>query len=176
MGSKDPGIVQVYTGSGKGKTTAALGQALRACGWGLRVIVLQFLKNGRNSGELRSAAGLQNLKFECFGTGEFIRKGNPGPEDLRLASAGVSRAREIMENRECDLLILDEINTAVDLGVVEEKDAIELIDLRPGTIDLVLTGRNARPLVIQKADLVTEMLDVKHPFERGLEARRGIEY
>jgi len=176
MSSRHSGIVQVYTGKGKGKTTAALGQAIRACGWGMRAMVIQFMKNGRNSGEVAASASIENLKFECFGSGAFVRKGHPLAEDLRLAAEGLRRAEEILKRGSCDILILDEINVAVDLGLIEEESVLRLLDLRPPNMHLVLTGRGARSSIIQRADLVTEMQEIKHPYTSGRKAEKGIEY
>ncbi len=176
MSSQGLGIVQVYTGKGKGKTTAALGQALRACGWGMRAMVIQFMKDGRNSGEIAASAFIENLKFECFGSGGFVERGHPLSEDLRLATEGLRRAEEILRTGSCDILILDEINVAVDLGLIEEEAVLRLLDLRPPNMHLVLTGRGARASIIQRADLVTEMREIKHPYGSGRKAERGIEY
>jgi cob(I)alamin adenosyltransferase len=168
--------VQVYTGSGKGKTTAAWGQALRACGWGMRAVVIQFMKDGRNSGEIAASTSIENLKFECFGSGDFVEKGQLLPEDLRLAAEGLRKAEEILGAGSCDILILDEINVAVDFGLIEEEAVLRLLDLRPPNMQLVLTGRGARAAIIQRADLVTEMREIKHPYASGRKAEKGIEY
>ena len=176
MSSRGLGIVQVYTGSGKGKTTAAWGQALRACGWGMRAVVIQFMKDGRNSGEIAASASIENLKFECFGSGGFVEKGQPLPEDLKLAAKGLRKAEEILKAGTCDILILDEINVALDFGLIEEEAVLRLLDLRPPDMQLVLTGRGARTSIIQRVDLVTEMREIKHPYASGRKAEKGIEY
>ena len=169
-------FVHVYTGNGKGKTTAALGLGLRAAGHGLRVFLLQFMKGDPEYGELLAIRGLRNFDFLQSGLSTFVTKGDPGPEDLRRARAGLARARELLAEGRYDVVILDEINCAVDYGLLAEDDVLRLIDERPGHVELVLTGRNARPKVMDKADLVTEMVEIKHPFQRGVLARKGIEH
>lgn len=169
-------FVHVYTGNGKGKTTAALGLGLRAAGHGLRVFLLQFMKGDPEYGELRALASLPNIEFQQSGLPTFVTKGNPGPEDVRLARAGLARARELLAAEEHDLVILDELICAVDYGLVPEADVLALLDARPPHMELVLTGRNATPAIIDKADLVTEMQEIKHPFQNGILARKGIEH
>jgi cob(I)alamin adenosyltransferase len=170
------GYVQVYTGDGKGKTTAAMGLAFRAAGRGLRTFVAQFLK-GRPTGEIEAAKKLAPLVvIEQFGREGFLTaKAGPAAEDIALARAGLDRAREALASGSYDIVVLDEVNTAVHLKVLAEADVLDLIDRRPAAVELVLTGRRAPASFVERADLVTEMRAVKHYFDRGVQAREGIE-
>jgi cob(I)alamin adenosyltransferase len=166
--------VQVYTGEGKGKTTAALGLALRACGSGLRVFLVQFAK-GRPSGELVALARFADLvTVRQFGREGFIL-GEPEPEDRDLARAGWREARQAASSR-YDLLILDEIGIALHYGLVDTAEVLALVRDKPAGLELVLTGRRMPDEVLQAADLVTEMREVKHYHARGVPARQGIEF
>jgi cob(I)alamin adenosyltransferase len=173
----EKGLIQVYTGNGKGKTTASLGLALRAVGHGLKVLVIQFMKADINYGELKSTQQLSpHLAIKRMGRDTFVSKSNPDPEDIQRAGEGFALAKKAFQNKEYDIVILDEINMAVDYGLVPLADLLELIDSKPGTIELVLTGRNAKPEIMEKADLVTEMVDRKHYYDKGVPARKGIEF
>ena len=177
------GLVQVYTGAGKGKTSAALGLALRATGYGLRVCVIQFLK-GSPTGELKSAEKLAPfLQIEQWGRKSsdpdgraWVRKGLVREEDRSMAQKALKRAREIILNKEFDILILDEINVALFFGLLELRQVLELIRAKPAEIELILTGQKAPKEILAAADLVTETVKIKHPFDRGMPARKGIEY
>ncbi len=172
----EKGLIQVYTGNGKGKTTAALGLALRAVGHGLKVLIIQFLKGNINYGELESAKKLSPcLTLKKMGQNTFISRSHPDPTDLQLAQEGFALAKKAIENEEFDIVILDEINLAIDYGLVSLSDVLELMDSKPGTVELILTGRNARPEIMEKADLVTEMVERKHYYDKGITARKGIE-
>ena len=167
--------MQVYTGEGKGKTTAALGLALRACGSGLRVVLVQFAK-GRPSGELAALARFADLvTVRQFGREGFIL-GEPEPEDRELARAGWREARRAAGDGGYDLLILDEIGIALHYGLVDTAEVLALVRDKPAGLELVLTGRRMPGEILQAADLVTEMREVKHYHARGVPARRGIEY
>ena len=169
------GLVQVYTGNGKGKTTAALGLALRAVGHGMKVLMIQFMK-GNQYGELESAKKLSPcLIIKQVGRETFISKSNPDPKDLQLAQEGFLIAKKAIQNKEYDIVILDEINLAIDYALIPVKDLLQLIDSKPETVELILTGRNVRREILQRADLVTEMVDRKHYYDRGVPAREGIE-
>lgn len=169
------GLVQVYTGNGKGKTTAALGLALRAVGRGLRVHIMQFMK-GQSYSELNSLRRLApELTCEQVGRDVFLRKGAVAPEDVRMAQEALARARELVASGAFDLVILDELNCAVDFELLPVAAALELIRNKAPLTELVLTGRNARPEVMAAADLVTEMREVKHYYNAGQPARAGIE-
>ncbi|MBN2062842.1 MAG: cob(I)yrinic acid a,c-diamide adenosyltransferase [Deltaproteobacteria bacterium] len=168
------GYVQVYTGDGKGKTTAALGLALRAVGAGLRVYIAQFLK-GMEYSELHSIERYSDLiTLRQYGTKCFIN-GKPGGEDFRLSRLGFEESREAILSGKYQLVILDEANIAVFFGLLKVEDLIELIDIRPADVELVITGRYADPELMEKADLVTEMKEIKHYYAGGVQAREGIE-
>ena len=170
------GTVQVYTGDGKGKTTAALGLAMRAVGHGLTVYMIQFMKGSSNYGELASAARLPGFTIEQSGRDEFVDKGNPAQVDIDMARAGLEKAREAVSGGEFDLVILDEINVALDFALLTLDDVMSLIEARPPHVELVLTGRSAHPEVVRVADLVSEVLNIKHHYDAGVQAREGVEY
>jgi cob(I)alamin adenosyltransferase len=172
----DKGLVQVYTGNGKGKTTCALGLALRAVGRKLRVCVIQFMKGGGPYGE-QMAAEMLSPYLEIIQTGKtgWTRKDKPDSEDIRLAGEALSTATGALSGNRYDLVILDEINYAVNYGLISVDDVLELIRIKPATVELVMTGRNAHERVIEAADLVTEMREIKHYFKAGVKARTGIE-
>jgi cob(I)alamin adenosyltransferase len=172
----EKGLVFVYTGNGKGKTTAALGLALRAIGHGRKVLMIQFMK-GRDYGEtLAVERFLPDLTLYKCGQDSFVMKGNLSPLDIELALKGLQLAREAMLAEKYDLIILDEINVAVNFNLVPLEDILDLIRNKPEKIDLGLTGRYAPPEVIALADLVTEMKEIKHPFSQGISAREGFEF
>ncbi len=168
------GTVQVYTGDGKGKTTAAIGQVIRALGHGQRVLVVQFLK-GRPSGEVKVLEGMENVTVKRFGSSRFVC-GSPTPEDIELAKKGFEGMREAVLSGEYDLVVLDEINLLVDYGMLDVEQVVELMKERPKNVELILTGRNAHRQVIEAADLVSEVRAVKHYYKRGVRARPGVEY
>jgi len=176
MAEKFKGYVQVYTGSGKGKTTAALGLALRAAGHGLRSYIGQFLK-GQVYGELSAARKLQPLiTIEQFGRKGFIHvTENPDEEDIRRAREGLEKCRRAMLSGRFTIVVLDEINVALHFRLLGEKDVHSLLDQKPAEVEVVLTGRYAPPSLLRRADLVTEMKEKKHYYARGVRARAGIE-
>ncbi len=167
-------LVHVYTGNGKGKTTAALGLAVRATGHGFNVVMIQFMKGKINYGELETARILPNFEIKQFGRPEFVSKENPDPEDIKLAQEGLEYAREVIFSQEYDMVILDEICVAMDFKLISADEVVTLIEKRPKTVELVLTGRNCPPQIVKIADYVTEMLEIKHPYTRGIQARKGI--
>jgi cob(I)alamin adenosyltransferase len=170
------GLIQVYTGSGKGKTTAALGLALRAVGHGFRVLVIQFLKGGIAYGELRSAKKLSPyLTIMPMGREHFVNKKDPHPIDVGWAKRGWELAKRSVQSQKYQLVILDEINVAVEYGMIPLKDLLDLMKKKPENVELVLTGRWAKPAVLRCADLVTEMKEKKHYYRKGIESRIGIE-
>lgn len=170
------GTVQVYTGDGKGKTTAALGLAMRAAGHGLTVYMIQFMKGRRDNGEVASASRLPGLVMEQVGRDAFVHREAPAPVDVKLARKGLARAQEVLTSGSYDVVILDELNVALDFGLVDLRDVLRLIEARPPHVELVLTGRSAHPEVVRAADLVSEILCIKHWRDDGVEAREGIEY
>lgn len=168
-------MIQVYTGCGKGKTTAALGLALRAAGAGLRVYIGQFAKGKPyHYNELKSLKKFPNIKVEQFGRGCFI-KVKPKKEDIESAQEGLKRAKGIIAGKAYDLIILDEINIALHFGLLRENEVISMIKSLPKKKELVLTGRNASPRIIRLADLVSEIKEIKHYYKKGVRARRGID-
>jgi cob(I)alamin adenosyltransferase len=167
------GYVHVYTGDGKGKTTAALGLALRAAGAGVRVFIAQFAK-GRASAEHVALGRFRDLIALRHCGGAFLR-GEPGPEDVRLARECFREAREAVMSGDYAVAILDEANIATHFGLLAVEDLLALIDDRPPEVEIVITGRWADPRVVERADLVTEMRDAKHYFARGVRPRAGIE-
>jgi len=177
MPGGEQGLVQVYTGEGKGKTTAALGLVLRAAGWGLRSLVIQFMKQ-QQTGERQALARFLALcvTLEQFGRAGFLRRGQALPEDVALARQGLERARAALKSSDYDIVVLDEVNTAVDFGLLAEQEVLELIELKPASVELVLTGRGAPAGLLARADLVTRMVEEKHPYRVGVGARRGIDY
>ena len=168
------GYVQVYTGDGKGKTTAALGLALRAVGAGLRVYIAQFLK-GMDYSELHSIKKYSDLiTLKQYGSACFIN-GKPSDEDFRLSRLGLEESREAILSGTYELVILDEANVAVHFGLLKVEDLLELITIKPEGLELVITGRYAKPELLEKADLVTEMKEIKHYYAAGVQARIGID-
>jgi len=168
------GLIQVYTGGGKGKTTAALGLAVRAAGAGLKVSIHQFMKNGQYS-ELKALKKINNITVRQCGRRCFI-KGKPEYGDIKCAEDGLKAAARDINSRKYNLVILDEINIALKLGLIKAKDVISLVNRKPKGVELVLTGRGCPAAVLKKADLITEMREIRHPFKIGVTARAGIEY
>ena len=176
MPKLEKGLVQVYTGNGKGKTTAAFGLALRAIGRGLKVYIIQFIKGGFDYGELYVVDKLPNLKLKAFGRGKFVTQKPAEKVDVEFAEKAIALAEEVVKSGEYDIVILDEINVALNLKLIKTEKVLELIKNKPKHVELVLTGRYAPDEIIEVADLVTEMKEVKHPFNKGFQARKGIEY
>jgi cob(I)alamin adenosyltransferase len=170
------GFIHIYTGDGKGKTTAALGLALRGAGCGLKTCVVQLMK-GQHYSELDAVKMLQGLvAIEQYGHPSFCRITNPpDPADVQRARAGLARLHEIMASGGCDILVGDEVLTAMKFGFLTEGDVLGLMDARPEGMELVLTGRGATEAIMDAADLVTEMCEVKHYYRKGVDARSGIE-
>ncbi len=172
------GLILINTGPGKGKTTAALGTALRASGNGMRVLVLQFLKGSWHYGELDSIATFgPDFVIRQMGRG-FVKVGGAetDPEDIRLVEEAWAEAREAILSGEWDLVVLDEINYAISYGMLSPEQVAETLRGRPEMVNVILTGRNAHPLLVELADTVTEMREVKHAYQKGILAQRGIEY
>lgn len=170
------GLIHLYTGDGEGKSITAFGLALRAVGHGYRVVIIQFMKGRRDVGEYKVKNRLApNYEIHQFGRREFIDLKNPSPADYLLAQRALRFAKKALK-RKPHLLILDEINLAVSIGLIKLDDVLEILDNIPEPTTIVLTGRNAPKELIERADLVTEMREIKHPWRRGVQARRGIEY
>ena len=172
----DQGLIQVYTGSGKGKTTAALGQAMRAAGQGLQVYIIQFMKGWPYYGELDTVGHHPNITLKQFGRPDYVDKEKPEPIDIRMAEEALQHAREVVTGGEYSLVILDEINVALEWNLITLDSVLDLLDQKPESVELILTGRYAHPEIIARADLVTEMHEIKHPYQKGVISRRGIEY
>jgi cob(I)alamin adenosyltransferase len=172
------GLILINTGPGKGKTTAALGTALRAVGNGMRVLVLQFLKGSWHYGELDAIQTFgSNFVIKQMGRG-FVKVGGAetDPEDVRLVEAAWAEAREAIGSGEWDLIVLDEINYAISYGMLDVEAVAEALKGKPEMLHVILTGRSAHPLLVEMADTVTEMREVKHAYQHGVLAQRGIEY
>lgn len=172
------GLLILFTGNGKGKTSAALGSALRAVGQGFKVLMIQFIKGSRRCGEL-DAAPLLGGAFEIRVMGRGYVKAKPGtadPEDIRLAEKAWKSALEAMHSGKYDMLILDEINCAIDCGMIPLDRVLAGLTARPEQLHVICTGRNAPGKLIEAADLASEITQIKHPYQRGLRAQRGIEY
>ncbi len=168
-------MLQVYTGNGKGKTTAALGLGLRVVGAGKKVLLVQFLKDGSSS-ELKVIRRIRNFEVRVFGRKGFISKNNLTQKDFDLANQGFNFAQKAVQGKKYNLIILDEINVVVSLGLLKVEDLISLIKKTPLRTELILTGRQASKKIIQLADLVSEVKEVKHYFKKGIKARKGIEF
>lgn len=174
MGTLGKGYVHVYTGNGKGKTTAALGLALRASGAGLKVYIQQFAKNKKYS-EIKALQGIKNIKVSQCGNGPLITA-KPVIADIECAENGFEDAKRSIFSGKYDLVVLDEINIAMNIGLLAPRDVINIIKKKPRNLELVLTGRGCPSSIMKIADLVTEMREIAHPYNKGIVARRGIEY
>lgn len=172
------GLLLINTGPGKGKTTAAMGTALRAVGNGMRVLMLQFLKGSWHYGELDAVEAFgENFVLKQMGRG-FVKIGGAetDPEDVRMVEAAWAEARAAIYSGDWDMVVLDEINYAIGYGMLDPVVVVEALSARPEMVHVILTGRNAHPLLVELADTVTEMHEVKHAYQKGILAQRGIEY
>ncbi len=173
----EKGLIQVYTGSSKGKSTAAFGLALRAVGHGFQVFIVQFMKGSTYYGELNSFKRLEpECRLEHYGLPGWVKKGEARPEDVAEARKALARAEEMMLSGAWDIIILDEINNALWFELLTLEEVLAFINKKPEQVELVLTGRNAPEEIISVAHLVTEMVERKHPYQLGINARKGIEY
>ena len=172
----EEGLVQIYTGNGKGKSTACFGLALRAMGRGLKVKIVQFLKGDTRYGEIIALKNFPAIDVVQFGSPEFVNPLHPREEDRKMAQDALEHGREALLSGRYDIVIMDEIHVAAKLGLISVDDILDLIRGKPKPVELVLTGRDADARVIEAADLVTEMRLIKHPYEKGISARYGIEY
>ena len=169
------GLIQVYTGDGKGKTTAALGLALRAAGRNMKVLIVQFMKKW-DYGELHSVKLIPNITLETFGTKEFVYKGKAKKIDYEEAEKAFSFGIKGMQSGNYDIVIFDELNMALYYELLDLKEVVKKIMEKPQNVEVIITGRRAPQEIIEIADLVTEMREIKHPYQKGVEARIGIEY
>jgi len=175
----EDGLVIVYTGGGKGKTTAALGMALRAVGYGHKVCMIQFIKGSWHYGEMDSSKKLAP-EFELVAIGKgfvgILDDKSPKEDHEKYAEEAIKMCKDKILSEKYDLIILDEINYAVNLGLINIKSVMDLIKLKPKKLDLVLTGNHAKEEILKLADLVTEMKEIKHPFQSGIKAKKGIDF
>jgi cob(I)alamin adenosyltransferase len=169
------GLIHVYTGNGKGKTTAAIGLGVRAAGDGLKVLMIQFMK-GRRYSELDALEKLQNFSVVQFGRDEFVSKEKPAQVDIDLAQKGLAYAKEVIHKQSYDVVILDEINVALEYRLITLQDVLHVLKEKPESLELVLTGRYASPDIIKHADVVSEILEIKHPYQKGVLSRKGIDW
>jgi cob(I)alamin adenosyltransferase len=178
MGTKKTqGLISVLTGNGKGKTTAALGIALRAAGHGMRVLILQFMKKRTNIGEIKALAKAHlPITVEQYGRRVFFKTRTCEAMDIHMANQGLEAFREAMTSGVYDLIILDEINMALDFELLKTEEVMEALEKRPPALHLVLTGRNAKKAILEIADCVTEMKEIKHHYNKGIHAQKGMEY
>jgi cob(I)alamin adenosyltransferase len=170
------GLVQVFTGNGKGKTTAALGTVLRATGHGHSVFIIFFMKGDYAYGEYEALSRLPGVEFVTYGFRRLTDPTNIRPEEREQARQAMEKAREAVTGGRYDLVVLDEINVAVGFGLIEMEEVLRLVEDKPPDVELILTGRYADNRLLEVADLVTEMVKVKHPFDEGVRARKGIEF
>lgn len=175
------GYIQVYTGDGKGKTTASLGLAMRALGRCWKVLIIMFTKGGNDYGELNSFRELspeisENLKIVQAGLDRIVYKENQSENDNKTIKEGWELAKKAIQNDEYQLIILDEANIAIDLGILDVDEVVEVLKNKPDDMEIVLTGRNAHPKIVEIAHLVSKIDPVKHYWDKGISARKGIEY
>jgi cob(I)alamin adenosyltransferase len=170
------GLVQIFTGNGKGKTTAALGTVLRAAGHGLKTLVVFFMKGDYAYGEYETLSRLPNVETTSFGFRQLTDPANIKPEEIEQARQALAAAREAVLSGKYDLVVLDEVNVALGFNLLELEEVARLIQDKPPGVELILTGRYADNRLIEMADLATEMVKLKHPFDQGIKARKGIEY
>ncbi|NLY39701.1 MAG: cob(I)yrinic acid a,c-diamide adenosyltransferase [Firmicutes bacterium] len=175
MGTNKRGLIMVYTGNGKGKTTAAIGQALRAHGQGYRIYIIHFMK-GRDYGEFLASHYLPRWTVVRAGRDVFVDREKPAEIDIELAREGFAQAQKAIFSGEYDLVVLDEIIVAVDYGLIPEQELLQLLQEKPAAVHLVLTGRGASPELIKRADMVSEVVAIKHHYESGVPSCKGIEY
>jgi len=174
--SSSQGLVQVFTGDGKGKTTAALGTVIRALGQGQKAYVVFFMKGDYPYGERKILSQLPNVGMASFGSLEFVDPDNVKPQAKEQAALALSAAREAVLSGNYDIVVLDEVNVALAFKLIPLDEVIRLIRDKPPNVELILTGRKADAQLVKLADLVTECLNIKHPYDKGIKSRKGIEY
>jgi cob(I)alamin adenosyltransferase len=173
------GLVIVYTGKGKGKTTAALGMALRAVGYNYKICMIQFIKGSWHYGEMTSSKRLEpEFELTAIGKGFVGIIDDKSPIELHkeIAAEALHIAKEKIQSKKYDIVILDEINYAINLGLIKLEDVLEMIKMKPSSLNLVLTGNHVKDEIIEVADLVTEMREIKHPFKEGIKAKKGVDF
>ncbi len=175
MALKKPGLIMVFTGDGKGKTTAAVGQAVRALGHGFKVYMIHFMK-GRDYGEFLATANMANLTLVRAGRDSFVDRVKPDPVDVDLAREGFSKASQAVLSGNYDFVVMDEINVAVDYGLIAKAELLDLLQKKPKDVSVILTGRGASPELVKVADMVSEVLAIKHHYQEGADCCPGIEY
>lgn len=172
----EKGLVEIYTGNGKGKTTAALGLALRAAGHGARIVIIQFMKSWNGFGELKALPKFKNITLIHTGMPKCIRMGAESEWDASEAAKGMRLAKKYAAPNMCDMLILDEISWAISHKLITTEEVLKLIQNKPESLEIVITGRDAPAKLIEAADLVSEIQEIKHPFTKGIKERKGVEY
>ncbi len=175
MEKECPGLIMVFTGDGKGKTTAAVGQAVRALGHGFSVCMIHFMK-GRDYGEFLALDKMPGLTIVRAGRDDFVCRESPEQVDIDLAREGFSRAEKAIVNHEYDFVVLDEINVAVDFKLIKEDELLALLEKKPSGMTVILTGRGASQELVKRADTVSEVLSIRHHYEQGADCVAGIEY
>ena len=170
------GLVEIFTGEGKGKTSAALGVALRALGYGLKVCIIYFMKGDYPYSEQKVLSRLPNINLTRFGKRGFVDPKNIKEEDRKQAREALEAARDAVTSGKYDVVVLDEVNVATAWDILDTSDVVQLIKKKPPNVELILTGRYADDRLIELADMVTEMKEIKHPHNRGISAREGIDY
>ena len=169
------GLIQVYFGNGKGKTTAALGLALRAAGRGKEVLIVQFMKKW-DYGELHSIQLIPQITIKTCGTKDFVHKGKAKEIDYQEAKKAFTEGVQAAKSGQYDIIIFDELNVAIYFELLELQQVLDFLEEKPEKAEIIITGRNAPKEIIDKADLVTEMCEIRHPYQKGIQARIGIEY
>lgn len=170
------GLIQVYTGNGKGKSTAAFGLTLRASGRGFRSIIIQFMKQSDSYGEQFAIKKIDSIDIVAFGKSKFINFKNPSKDDIDLVTQAFDFSKKTINSGEYDIVVLDEINIALQFNLISIKETIDLLKNKPENVEVVLTGRLAPKEIIEISDLVSEIVEIKHPYNKGVCAREGIEY
>lgn len=176
---KEKGQVYLYTGNGKGKTTAALGTAMRALGWGWKVRMIQFIKTGSTFGEYKTVKEFgDRMTLESIGQGFYKILNDKKPEEVHKKTAQIAwqKTKKEIEKGEADLVVIDELNNAIEYGFINVDEVIKTLQERPRHVSVVITGRGAHPKIVEIADLVTEMKEIKHPYQKGLTAKKGLDY
>jgi len=170
------GLIEIYTGNGKGKSTAAFGLALRASGRGLKSIIIQFMKQGNSYGEHFAIEKIENIEIISFGKPKFVNLKNPSKDDIDLVNEAFEFSKKTINSGKYDIVVLDEINIALHFKLIEVEKVIDLLKNKPEKVEVILTGRSAPKELIEIADLVSEIVEIKHPYQKGIGAREGIEY